>query len=482
MESSFYFYDLETSGFNPRSSRIMQFAGMRTDLNLQSLNNEINELIQLPKDVLPDPGAILLTKITPQVTLENGYTEAEFLKQFNEQALKPNTILVGYNNVRFDDEFIRFLNYRNFYDAYEWQWKDGRSRWDLLDLVRMTRALRPEGINWPVIDGKPNNQLENLSVANNLQHDSAHDAMSDVVATIAVAKLIKDKQPKLFNFLLNLRHKREVKKLVESSSPFVYTSSHFPSDILHTTVVLTLTISANDSSLVYDLRHDPTKYLEMSVEELIEAWRYKKDSDEPRLPVKTIKYNRVPAIAPLSVINNEATKERLNLNFEEINKNKAILEAKIKDFAIKMLKVVEQMDKTREEERKTKPAKTVDEKLYDGFIDRQDVPLMQRVRKDGSNIETNAFNFKDKRLKELLPLYKARNFPKSLTGGERSIWEEHIKNKLTGGVNSELASFYENIKEYRTTNTSKQDQYILEELELYAQSIVQDLVSENEDH
>jgi len=460
----------------------MQFAGKRTDLNLQPLNDEINELIQLPKDVLPDPGAILLTKITPQATLENGYSEAEFLKLFNEQALKPNTILVGYNNVRFDDEFIRFLNYRNFYDAYEWQWKDGRSRWDLLDLVRMTRALRPEGVNWPVIDGKPNNQLENLSVANNLQHDSAHDAMSDVVATIAVAKLIKDKQPKLFNFLLNLRHKKEVKKLVESSSPLVYTSSHFPSEILHTTVVLTLTNSASDSSLVYDLRHDPSMYLDMTVEELIEVWRYKKDSDEPRLPVKTIKYNRVPAIAPLSVINDEATKERLKLNFDEIDKNKSILEAKIKDFAIKMLKVVEQMDKTREEERKTKPAKTVDEKLYDGFIDRQDVPLMQRVRNDGSNIETNAFNFKDKRLQELLPLYKARNFPKSLTADERSIWEEHIKNKLTGRESSELAGFYEKIKEYRTTNTSKQDQYILEELELYAQSIVQDLVSENEDH
>src|SRR5206468_3619753 len=111
------------------------------------------------------------------------------------------TIVVGFNNIRFDNDFIRFLFWRNFYDAYEWAWKDGRSTWDLLDLVRMTRALRPEGLQWPFApDGKPSNKLEYLAAVNKLDHVDAHDALSDVLASVALAGLIKSKQPRLFEY------------------------------------------------------------------------------------------------------------------------------------------------------------------------------------------------------------------------------------------------------------------------------------------
>ncbi|HZM64600.1 MAG TPA: exodeoxyribonuclease I, partial [Candidatus Saccharimonadales bacterium] len=178
MAASFFFYDLETSGFNPREARIMQFAGQRTDLELRPIGEPVNELIKMTADILPDPDAVLITAITPQQTLADGYTEAEFLHRFTEQVATPGTIFVGYNTVRFDDEFMRALHYRNFYDPYEWQWQDDRSRWDLLDVVRMTRALRPDGIAWPFdIHGKPTNRLELLTGLNKLNHEAAHDAL-----------------------------------------------------------------------------------------------------------------------------------------------------------------------------------------------------------------------------------------------------------------------------------------------------------------
>ena len=215
MPKTFFFYDLETSGLNAREARIMQFAGIRTDMDLNPIGEPYNMLVKLNDDVLPSPEALMVTGITPQQTVEDGFTEAEFSKKIIDEVFTPDTIIVGFNNIRFDDEFIRHLLWRNFYDPYEWSYRDGRSRWDLLDVIRMTRALRPEGIEWPVDDkGVATNRLELIASANKIDHFKAHDALSDVEALIAVTKLIRDKQPQLYEYLLKLRDKNEVKKLV----------------------------------------------------------------------------------------------------------------------------------------------------------------------------------------------------------------------------------------------------------------------------
>src|SRR5579859_1483335 len=194
---TFYFYDVETSGFSPRSERIMQFAGQRTDMDLKPVGKPDNILVKMTPDILPEPGAVLVHGITPQKTLAEGISEAEFSKYLTSQVSSSDTIIAGYNNIRFDNDFIRFTLWRNFHDAYEWSWKNGCSTWDLLDVVRMTRALRPERIKWPFApDGKPSNRLEYISSVNKLDHVDAHDAMSDVNASIAVARMIKNKQPK----------------------------------------------------------------------------------------------------------------------------------------------------------------------------------------------------------------------------------------------------------------------------------------------
>ena len=230
---TFYFYDLEASGFSPRHARIMQFGGQRTDMNLKPVGKPDNILVKLTNDILPDPGAILVHGMTPQKTLAEGMSEAEFLKYLTAQVFMEDTITVGYNNIRFDDEFMRFSLWRNFHDAYEWQWKNNCSRWDLIDMVRMTRALRPDGIKWPFApDGKPTAGLELLAGINNLVQNKAHDALSDVHAAASIAVLIKAKQPKLFNYLLKMRDKKVVAPFVESREPFVYTSGRYSSEFL----------------------------------------------------------------------------------------------------------------------------------------------------------------------------------------------------------------------------------------------------------
>ena len=322
MEASFFFYDLETSGLSPREAKVMQFAGQRTDLNLDPVGEPIDILIKQSDDCLPDPGAVLITGITPQKTLEDGITEDEFIKIFNKEVSKPGTIFVGYNNISFDDEFVRFLLYRNLYDAYEWQWKDGRSKWDLLDIIRITRALRPDGINWPKDkDEKSTNRLEHLASENNILHTKAHDAMSDVEALIGLARLIKAKQPKLFDFMLSNRDKKSVSQFISNNDKFLYTAGNFSSEHEKTSIVCTIEGSQDSQgTLVYDLTLNPDDYKSMTAEELVSIWKYNKDYTGPRIPVKKLQFNRCPSIAPLAVLRDEDAK-RLKLDRKLIDEN-----------------------------------------------------------------------------------------------------------------------------------------------------------------
>ncbi len=474
MSTSFYFYDLETSSINARSGRIMQFAGMRTDMNLKPVGEPDNILIRLTDDILPDPDAILITGITPQATRADGITEAEFLRYFIKDICLPGTIFVGYNNIRFDDEFIRHSLYRNFYDAYEWCWQDNRSRWDLLDVIRMTRALRPDGIKWPFApDGKPSNRLELLTSLNGLEHTAAHDALSDVQATIAVARLIQNKQTKLFDYLLSMRDKKKVAELVTSGQPFVYSSGKYPSAYEKTTVTIALgDHPGKQGVLVYDLRRDPSFLDDLTPEAIAKAWYERVEDETKRFPIKTLQFNRCPAVAPLSVLD-EASIERIKLDMDAIKKHQAALK-KMPDLHKKLLKALEIMDKQRQVAFLS-DEQDVDNQLYDGFFGDEDKTAMAVVRAaDEEAISSIDMTFKDDRLAKLFPLYKARNFPKTLTESEQVAWEKFKYRKLmSGGANSSVSRFFTRLGEIaKRTNLSSQDQYLLEELQLYGESIL----------
>lgn len=472
---SFYFYDLETTGVNPREDRVMQFAGQRTDMDLNIVGEPHNLLIKLSDDVLPQPDAVLVTGITPQKAIAEGITEAEFLELFQKEIATPGTTFVGFNTVRFDDEFMRFMLYRNFYDPYEWQWKEDRSRWDLLDLARMTRALRPEGIKWPFSkEGKPTNRLELLTKLNDLSHLNAHDALSDVIATIEVAKLIRKKQPKLFDFLLSMRDKRSVKQLVETEELFIYTSGKYSSELEKTTIATKIADTPDGAALVYDLSVDPETFIDMDEAKLIESWTRKYKDPGPRLPVKTLKYNRCPAVAPLSVLDSKS-QERLGLS-PKLAKQRAKY-VHDSELAKRCLEALKSMNKKRESKQSALlyDGHSADSQLYDKFLSQADKPLMQQVRNSKTeDINDNLANkFSDERLKALLPLYKARNFYKNLSSKELEEWDQfRAKRLLEGGAKSRAAKFATRLQQLSATVNEPAKMYLLEELQLYFESIL----------
>lgn len=475
MAASFFFYDLETSGIDPRAARIMQFAGQRTDMNLNPIGEPVNVMIKLTPDVLPEPDAVLLTGITPQQTLVDGLTEAEFLDFFYKEVVQDGTVFLGFNTVRFDDEFMRYLHYRNFYDAYEWQWCNDCSRWDLLDVIRMTRALRPEGIEWPVTEeGKPTNRLELLTKANKLDHEHAHDALSDVTATIAVAKLIREKQPDLFNYLLECRSKQVVKDTVLKGQPFVYTTGRYSSEWLHTSAaVLLAKHPKQDCAIVYDLRFDPEPFMKMNTAELAAAWRYNPDPKAQRLPVKTLKYNRCPAVAPLGVMKDASTQERLKLSIDTVMSNLKKLSSD-RSFVERLMTALDTMDGDRDKQRKQAGPAPVDARLYDAFLGDGDKQAMRMIRAAKPDELSGLGNdLHDDRLKQLLPLYKARNYPTQLSSEERAEWDIFVRhNLLDGGQNSRAAKYFQRLQELAAKTTDSNKQFLLEELQLYGESIM----------
>lgn len=468
MAKTFFFYDLETSGLDSKYQRIMQFAGQRTDINLQPIGDPVNVLVKLSEDILPDPPAVLVTGITPQKTLEEGMSEAAFAKFLNDTIFTPDTIVTGFNSVRFDDEFIRTTLWRNFYDPYEWSWKDGRSRWDLLDVVRMTRALRPEGIKWPVReDGKATNRLELLSAENGLEHTHAHDALSDVEALIGMAKLIKQKQPKLFDFLLKLRDKKEVATIVnpEQPQPFVYSSGRYSGDFEHTTVALPIAPGARPGSiLVYDLRFDPSKLVNLSRQDIAKSlfapYAEKKKEGFIAVPVKELMYNRCPAVAPLGVIGDDATWKRIGLDKETVEKNNALLQ-KSQGF-------IDAVAAAFSERAPYPQAEDVEGQLYDSFTSASDKGRIAAVRNaDNRGLADFHPDFTDERLPQLLLRYKARNFPTILSEDERESWEEYRVHKFK----STIGVFSQNIISLSQARTDEQAQFLLKELQLWAENI-----------
>ena len=327
MVQTLFFYDYETWGTDPARNWPAQFAGIRTDTDLNEIEEPINIYCRLPADQLPVPEACMVTGLTPDIVNQKGVVEAEFIARIQEQFARPQTCVLGYNNIRFDDEVTRYSLYRNFFDPYAREWQNGCSRWDLIDVVRLCAALRPDGINWPQNeDGTNSFKLEELTAANGIQHENAHDAVSDVRATIAFAKLLRDKHPKLFDYAFHHRGKNEVGSMLD-------TVTYHPRRLLHVSgmfgatrhclaVVVPLAPHPTNKNgvIVYDLAVDPEPLLTLG-EDAIRDRLYTKKEELVRqglspVALKTVHLNRCPILLPLSLIKESTEQERLGIDMQ----------------------------------------------------------------------------------------------------------------------------------------------------------------------
>ena len=438
---TFLWHDYETFGATPRRDRPAQFAAIRTDAELNEIGEPIMLYCQPAPDFLPDPQSCLITGITPQHCLEKGVPEHEFARTIEAAFSEPGTIGVGYNTIRFDDEVTRHLFWRNLIDPYAREWQNGCGRWDLLDVVRMTHALRPDGIEWPrKEDGKPSFRLEDLSRANGLVHEAAHDALSDVRATIALARLIREKQPKLFDFCLELRRKERVAAEMglhldpAQRQPFLHVSGMFP--VEHGCLGLVWPLAQHPTNkneiLVWDCRHDPSELFDLDVE-TIRTRLFTRSAEMPegmtRLPIKSVHLNKSPMLVGNLKTLQPAMAARWNIDVEQARAHAAL--AVQASARRNMSAIWAEVFK--------KPAAggvvDVDEDLYGGFVGNSDRRKLESLRHEKPEALAGMRpSFEDERLGELFFRYRARNFPRTLSEDERELWEAHRAARLFEGA------------------------------------------------
>jgi exodeoxyribonuclease-1 len=494
--SSFYWHDYETFGIDPRRDRPAQFAGQRTNADLEPVGEPLAIYCKPPRDVLPSPVSCLVTGITPQQADRVGVIEAEFAARIHEELAEPGTCAAGFNSIRFDDEFTRNLLYRNFYDPYAREWENGNSRWDVIDLARMCYALRPGGIEWPMrtvdrnarspVDAQtpaprdaisvPSFRLEDLTAANGIGHEHAHDALSDVNATIALARLLRARQPRLFAFYFALRRKQRAFELLDClrQEPVLHVSSRYPPERGCMAMVVPLAVHPQQPNkvIVYDLDTDPAALLELDPADIADrVFTPRADLPEgvERVPLKAVSANRSPALAPVSALAGVDTTrirldpERCRMHLQRLREAAGIGAKVIEVFALSAGAGDEAVDP--------------DLALYHGFMSDADRKLLRDVRgTPPPQLATRPFAFRDARCSELLFRYRARNWPSTLSLDESARWEQHRRVRLTTQTDAStltLDDYFREIALRRTTAEAAQVP-ILDALEQWGREILQD--------
>ena len=425
-----YWHDYETWGVNPQIDRPSQFAGVRTDEKLNIIGDPLVIYCQPCDDILPHPEACLVTGITPQLAKREGLPERDFIARIMREMAEPQTCTVGYNSLRFDDEVTRYALYRNFYDPYEREWKNGNSRWDIIDMIRFVYAVRPDGIEWPVVENKPSFKLELLSEANGITHTSAHDAFSDVEATIELAKLVKSCQPGLYDYVYSNKSKHATGELidVQAKKPLLHISSKFPSERGCAGFVVPLAMHPTNKNavIVYDLSVDPSPLLSLSAQAIrnrVFTSQEELPDGEHRIPLKLIHLNKCPIVATPKLLDSEGAM-RLGIDKSVCEKNWQQIRG------VDLTKKLHEMYLLDSFE----GADDAEARLYDGFINNSDKALFPDVRNMSDEaLSQRTMVFEDPRLNEIYRRYVARNASEYLPEAALAEWQEFVHLRLKDG-------------------------------------------------
>jgi len=475
MADSFYWHDYETWGAVPAQDRPCQFAGQRTDADLNPIGEPLVLFSRPADDVLPQPDACLVTGITPQRAAREGVPEAEFALALQRQLAESDTCGVGYNSLRFDDEVTRHLLYRNLLDPYAHAYRNGNSRWDLIDALRLAHALRPDGIQWPEREpGVTSFKLGDLTAANGIPHAGAHDALADVRATIDMARLLKQAQPRLFDYALRLRKSDSVRTLLNKGQVLLHVSQRYPAAQGCIAPVLAVGTHPENPKqrLCFDLRQDPALLLDLSADE-IRKRLFTPAAELPegveRLAIKGVKINASPMLAPLGTLS-DAAAERWGIDRLRVATHAARVAAASEQIAAKLREVYLGQQRPQP----TDP----DQMLYTGgFFSDADRRRMEQLHAlPARELAEARPRFDDPRLPTLLFRMRARSWPETLTEAEREDWDAWRFERLTdpdAGGSLTIDGFEQRLAELRHEHAADSSILnLLDQLEDWAQLVM----------
>jgi exodeoxyribonuclease-1 len=416
---AFVFYDLETTGADKRFDQILQFAAVLTDDDLNVVDQfEIRS--RLLPHIVPSPGAMMVTGVRVNQLVDPSIPSHFEMCTKIHQVLSdwsPAT-MVGYNSLRFDEEFLRQAFYASLLPIYLTN-TAGNSRLDALTLVLATRAFRPEALNWPLDeDGKIRFKLDRLAPVNGFAHDNAHDALADVRATIHLTRLIKERAPDVWAAGMAYRTKAAATAYVEREKVFV--ASRLRAAIQTSTLVTALAANPNQPSevFVFDLQFDPALLTTMPEDELTELI-----AGTPR-PVTSIRLNTCPLFMPVEAVGSLAVGYALGM--EELLRRATLVtgDAGLRQRLIK----VALAGRTPFAE-----SPHVEDQIYAGFYNRTDQALIDEFHKsDWIRRFELARLFADQRLRTLARRLVYCEAPSVVPAKDRERYGHAIAARISG--------------------------------------------------
>lgn len=464
-------WDRGRSGPYRRRDRPAQFGAIRTTLDLEVVGDPIEIRSLPPVDEPPAIGACLVTGIAPQDTIDDGVPESVFFERVLDTMSVAGSICTGWNSLGYDDEIIRFGAWRNLLPAYDREWRNGNRRFDLLAAFRLAWTTgRRSGIEWPTYeDGSVSLRLEDVARANGITDHAAeaHDALGDVRASIELARILRRAHPRLLDHALDMGRKREVAGLIDQTGrPFLLSGPGFGAARGHGTVAVTVLHAGGNDRVILDLHEDPARLLELSPRQLHARFHgLERDPDDP-LPIRRLRINSVPMVAPIEVLKDGDALSALHLDRETID-------ARL-DFLQQHSATIKERLRLVLDDRPSDDSGEVDaeERLYEGFPSDDDVPAMRSARRGGADaLRRFQRETEDDRLEELAFRFLARNFPAELDPTEQARWDAHRRDRLLGPGAGDGSRVAEALREIESARHAGADGRVVHGVELWTRGL-----------
>lgn len=398
-------YDTEANDKDPRHGQITQFGAIRADMDLNELE-ELNLRVRRLPWVVPMPEALRVTGMDPR-DLEGPGTVSEYeasgqIEKFLVPGYGVQRVNLTFNGIRFDDEIIRTMLFRNLRNPW---FSSGKltTKVDLLNLVQLVHSIDPEAVVVPRDeDDKLKWKLDRLCPANGIAID-AHDALGDARATLALARLIKERAPWAWAIALDCGLASKVESLLEGAVKTgrpIYLFTHFGAPEIIPCAVLGT--DRKKKWIMADLRCEqrPTEPGEIA-EALFTRGT----------PFPVIRSNSGPLIVDAAIaakMDKTIDPSGIAAKAMEIKLSKGLRD-----------KAVEALNSCAYES--TDAVATSESRIYAGFIPERDKPSMTKFHRSTWE-ERTGIQFSDDRLRD----FAARIFVDAVRAGEFSVSNERL--------------------------------------------------------
>ncbi|MGE0279260.1 MAG: exonuclease domain-containing protein [Rhizobiaceae bacterium] len=415
---TYVFYDTETTGTETAFDQILQFAAIKTDDDFNELDS-FNIRCRIHPYAVPSPGALFVTNVTPAMLVDQSYpSHYEAIRKIRAKLMSWSpAVFVGYNSIDFDEDLLRQALFQTLHSAYLTN-TNGNARGDVMRFANAVASYYPDAIAVPEDEkGRKTFKLERLAPANGFQHDNAHEAMSDVRATIFMARLLRERAPDVWDAMSRATRKADAVDMLYAAPILSITERMFGRTYSWLATACGTNPNNSGQVAIFDLAYNPDEYIGLSADELIDVLNAKTKV------IRTVRANAQPIVMPANRAPDIA--KALAVPKEERERRAAL----VADNAVFQARVAEALSRRHEDK---EPPAHIEQRIYDGFPSDADNILMEKFHgTPWADRHDFCGKFKDERVSEFSRRVIYCERPETLPKNDKKRLKEWALSRVT---------------------------------------------------